>query len=251
MDHLRKALTHCTYPKWAIARVERRFTKPTSEAVRKVMMLITRAFLVLSPQPMELNPKGHIGSMQKHKKICSMYGIQTHFKGNSTIKNFRVSFKDKHPMENKSGAIYWFQCGDLSCDEEYIGETSRTFGEGFKEHLKEPSPIYNHSHNTGCTTTQDNFQIIWREDHGIARTIKESIYIRVNNPTLNRYMGKFSLHHIWDRVLPNTPGLKIKRHAQDIGHVQSTQPNTSMHFFTGSMEHPQRTSLSDHVHRTS
>ena len=31
MDHLRKALTHCKYPKWAIDRVERRLTKPTSE----------------------------------------------------------------------------------------------------------------------------------------------------------------------------------------------------------------------------
>ena len=59
-----------------------------------------------------------------------------------------------------------------------------TSEERFKEHLKEPSPIYNHSHNTGHTTTQDNFQIIGREDNGIARTIKESIYIRVNTPLL-------------------------------------------------------------------
>ena len=51
----------------------------------------------------------------------------------------------------------------------------------------------------------------------IARTIKESIYIRVNNPTLNRNISKFNLHHIWDRVLLNTPGLKIKKHVQDIG----------------------------------
>ena len=126
----------------------------------------------------------------------------------------------------KSGAIYWFQCGDLACDEEYIGETSRTFRERFKEHLKEPSPIHNHSCNTVHTTTQDNFQIIGREDHGIARTIKESIYIRVNNPTLNRNIDKFNLHHIWDRILPNTPGLQIRRRVQNIGHAQSTQPNT-------------------------
>ena len=31
MDHLRKALTHCKYPKWAIDAVERRLTKSTSE----------------------------------------------------------------------------------------------------------------------------------------------------------------------------------------------------------------------------
>ena len=153
-------------------------------------------------------------------------------------------------MENKSGAIYWFQCGDHVCDEEYIGETPRTYEERFKEHLKEPFPIHNHSCTTGHTTTQDNFQIIGREDHGIARTIKESIYIRVHNPTLNRNIGKFNLHHIWDRVLLNIPWLKINRHVKGtppIGHAQSTQPNTPMHIFTGSMEHAQRTTLSMHI----
>ena len=64
------------------------------------------------------------------------------------------------------------------------------------------------------------------EDHGTARTIKESISIRVKNPTLNRNIGIFNLHHIWDRFLLNTHGLKIKEHAQAIGHAQSTQPNT-------------------------
>ena len=154
-------------------------------------------------------------------------------------------------MENKSGTIYWFQFGDLACDEEYIGKTTMTFGERFKEHLKEPSPIHNHSQYTGHTATQDNFQIIGREDHGIARTIKESIYIGVNNPTLNRNIGMLNLHHIWDRVLLNSPGLKMKRHAQNIGHAQSNQPNTPMHFFTGSMEHAQRTPLHEYAHRTS
>ena len=31
------------------------------------------------------------------------------------------------------------------------------------------------------------------EDQGLARTIKESIYIRVNNPTLNQNIGKYNL----------------------------------------------------------
>ena len=98
------------------------------------------------------------------------------------------------------------------CDEEYIGETSRTFRERYKEHLKEPSPIYGHSNHTGNSTNPNNFTIIRREDHGLARTIKESIYIRVNNSTLNRNVGKYNLLHIWDRVLINTPELRISNH---------------------------------------
>ena len=31
MEHLRKALTHCKYHKWALDKEEKRLTKPTSE----------------------------------------------------------------------------------------------------------------------------------------------------------------------------------------------------------------------------
>ena len=99
---------------------------------------------------------------------------------------------------------------DLGCDDEYIGETSRTFGERYKEHLKAPSAIHHHSSQTGHTTNQNNFQIIGREGQNLARNIKESIYIRVNNPSLDNNIGKFNLSHIWDRVLLNTNGLSLK-----------------------------------------
>ena len=41
-------------------------------------------------------------------------------------------------------------------------------------------------------------------------TIKESMYIRVNNPTLNRNIGKYNLPHIWDKILFSIPELKKK-----------------------------------------
>ena len=63
------------------------------------------------------------------KKICRKYGTQTHFKGNRTMKNILVKPKDKEPLERKSGAIYCSQCGVLTCDEEYIEETSKTLAE--------------------------------------------------------------------------------------------------------------------------
>ena len=203
MDHLRKHSLTVSTPKWDFDRVEKRLTKPTSEVSNVANSQGTAG---AQPTTNEVKTKGHIvipniqGLCKSIRKICSRFGIQTHFKGNSTINNLLVSPKDKNPMANKSGVIYWFQCGDLTCDGEYIEETSRTFGERFKEHMKEPLPIHNHVSSTGHPTTQDSFQIIGREDHGIARTIKESIYIRVNNPTLNRNIGKLNSHHIWDRV---------------------------------------------------
>ena len=164
----------------------------------------------------EVQSKGHIvipytqGLCESIRKICGRYGIQTHFKGGRTIKNLLVSPKDKDPMVNQSGAIYRYQCGDLGCDDEYIGETSKTFGERYKEHPKAPSAIHHHSIQTGHPTNQNNFQIVGREGYNLARNIKESIYIRVNNPSLNNNIGKFNLSHIWDRVLLNTKGLTLK-----------------------------------------
>ena len=178
-EHLRKVLTHCKYSKWASDRVKKRLSKPTSEASNGADSQGTTGAQLTTN---EVKTKGHIvipytkGLCKSIRKICSRYSIQTHFKGNSTIKNLLVFPKDKDPMVNKSWAIYWFQCGDLTCNDEYIGETCRTLGERLKDHLKEPSPIHNHSINTGHPITQNNFQMIGREDHGTARTIKESIY---------------------------------------------------------------------------
>ena len=45
----------------------------------------------------------------------------------------------------------------------------------------------------------------------MSRYIKESIFTWVNKPTLNNNIGKFNLPYIWDRVLINTPGLKLNK----------------------------------------
>ena len=120
-------------------------------------------------------------------------------------------------------------------------------------HLKEPSPVYGHSHYSGHSTNPDNFTIKGREDHGLTRTIKESKYLRVNNPTLNRNVGKYYLHHIWDRVLLNTPDHNINdnghEHSTPIsGHVQSIPTNRHLHRTIG---HTGNAQTSEHVHGTS
>ena len=213
-EHLRKALTQCKYPKLALDRVEKRLYKSSSEAIDGANNQGATGAPAITR---EVKSKGHIvipyiqGLCESIKKICGRYGIQTHFKDGSTIKNLLVSPKDKDPMVNQGDAIYWYQCGDLGCDDEYIGETSRTFSERYKEHLKEPSPIHHYNNQTNHPINHNNFKIIGREGHHIFRYIKEFIFIRVNNPTLNNNVGKFNLPHIWDRVLINTPGLKLNK----------------------------------------
>ena len=146
---------------------------------------------------------------ESFKNTCSKYCTQTSFKGNTIIKQVLMKSKDQDPMDKKSWVIYSYQCNHIACNEAYIGETARTLGERCKEHLKPPSPIHAPLQQTGHNTTFTSFNIIGREDQGLARTIKESIYMRVNNPTLNQNIGKYNPSHIWDRVLFNTPGLTL------------------------------------------
>ena len=80
----------------------------------------------------------------------------------------------------------------------------------YKEHLKAPSPIFEHQNITGHITTVENFKIIGRKGQNMTRAIKEAIYIRVNSPTLNRNIGKYNLPHIWNKVLFAFPELKTK-----------------------------------------
>ena len=118
--------------------------------------------------------------------------------------------KDKDTILKKSGVIYKYSCGRVDCGEEYIGESGRTFGERYREHMRSPSPIMDHHNTTGHEVSLENFTIVGREDNNIARNIREAIFIRVNDPSLNRNIGKFQLPHIWDEVLAKSPELHLK-----------------------------------------
>ena len=199
-NHIHRALSKCKYPAWAINRTKLKMSTPRTNK---------------NSEKKNIN-KGHItvsyceGLSESIKNTCKKYGIQVFFKSGKSIKDELVAPKDKDHITKKSGIIYRYKCNRLECDEEYIGETARTFGERYKEHLKAPSPIYDHSNITGHNTTLNNFSIVGREEQNLSRLIKESMFIRVNNPSLNKNIGKYHLPHVWDEVLINNMELKLK-----------------------------------------
>ena len=99
------------------------------------------------------------GLSESLKRACRKHGVQVYLKGGMTNKNLPVAPKDKDPILKKSGVIYRYMCDRVKCDEEYIGESSSTFGERFREHQKAPSPRYDHYNITGHNFTIEKFSI--------------------------------------------------------------------------------------------
>ena len=112
IQHLRKAVITCKYPKWALDKVERRFTSNNQEESNMRNSQGEQCEEVnenpsSNPEGRDFTKdkysKGHIvipytqGLEESIKNICKRYGIKTHFKGNRTIKNILVKPKDKDP----------------------------------------------------------------------------------------------------------------------------------------------------------
>ena len=52
--------------------------------------------------------------------------------------------------------------------------------------------------------------LLGRGDQNVTRAIQEAILIRVNDPSLNRHVGKYHQPHILDEVLHKTSELTFK-----------------------------------------
>ena len=150
------------------------------------------------------------GISESMKKICSEYGVQVYFKGGNTIKNLLMAPKDQDTIQKKVESYTDTNVTRWNMMRNILENPLEHLEERFKEHLKAPCPIYDHFNITGHNVTMENFSIVGREDQNLCRWIKEALFIRVNNPSLNKNIGKYHLPHIWNEVLHNTSELKLK-----------------------------------------
>ena len=74
--------------------------------------------------------------------------------------------------------------------------------------LQSPSPIHLHSTTTGHPMDPEQFSIVHKEVNSQSRTMKEAMFIWIQDPTLNRNLGKYQLPHIWDQLLMASPTLQ-------------------------------------------
>ena len=121
------------------------------------------------------------GTSQKFKRLCKVKGIQVHYRGTNTHRTQLVKPKDKDPKTQKGGIIYHYKCPHINCPDAYIGESGRALGDRVKEHLKAPSPIFQHSTTTGHALDSHNFNIIHKEVPGPSK--KPCSYASMTQPS--------------------------------------------------------------------
>ena len=215
LDHLRKALQACLFPNWDLNRIQHQFElKHNQEDIQTEGQQSNHNNRDNTNNKQHKNismvvPYIH-GLVEIFKRTCNKQGFQVNFKGTNIIKQLLMAPKHRDSKLHKTEVVYKYKCPQIYCTEEYIGVSGRTFGDRYKEHLKAPSPIHLHTTITEHPVSPDCFSIVDRESHGMVKNFREVMYIRVNEPSLNRNLGKFQLPHVLDQVLQDTPTLHLK-----------------------------------------
>ena len=104
--------------------------------------------------------------------------------------------KDFDPQSLRSRVVYKFQCA--SCNACYIGETTRHLSTRIREHLvsDKSSHIYKHlqeSETCKNSCSAESFTILDYATSKFQIKIKEALYIKWDNPSLNGQLKQLDL----------------------------------------------------------
>ncbi len=193
-------MVNCGYPDWVIERGKTEVISPTekskdhSDTERKV-----NKGLVVLPYIQ--------GLTETLARVYKSYGIQTCIKPTTTLRQELVSPKDKVLKQDVIGAIYMILCEDNYCSDFYIGETERRLKTRFQEHTR-PSSVptsdvaeHIHLEAPGHQVNIESVKVLDKDHRYFERGVKESIYIRAHQPTLNRHPGRHQLSPVYNNIL--------------------------------------------------
>ena len=104
------------------------------------------------------------------------------------------SFKDKLPLQCRSGVVYYTQCTKCGPSQAYVGKTINTLYERFYSsngHLNpatKDSKLLGHKQNSGdpeCDFVFEEIKIIDSSHHDLRLKYIESIYLKLDKQNLN------------------------------------------------------------------
>ena len=129
------------------------------------------------------------GFSEQIRRVYGKYGIPTYFKPTNTLRQLLVKPKDPLSKENVVGPVYKVKCEEW--DAVYVGETERSLKARFSQHQRLSSTtweVFKHIHvdHPQHSVELDNTEVLTTEPRWFERGVKEAIYIRALNPSLNR-----------------------------------------------------------------
>ena len=182
LTHIKTALHHCQFPSWALNQWEHKFNQPQPPAAPANSNNNNNNSSNSNKYKATIVVPYINKTAEKFKRLCKSRGIQVHFKGTNALRTALGNPKDKDPKTNQTDIIYKYQCPHIHCTSSYIGESGRSLGERVKEHFKAPSPIHHHSATTGHPMDPNQFNIVHKEVNSQSRTIKEAMFIHMQDP---------------------------------------------------------------------
>ena len=213
-QHIRSALKNCNYPEWSFKRVllaKQKVNK--SEKNRDSTREKSRGHVTLPYIQ---------GVSEKMSRIMKSHGISCSHKPFQKLRDLLVHPKDKLKPLEQSGVIYKVPC--KQCDSVYVGETGRVLSVRIKEHESEVSKVSNSRRFTRLSSSQatqehwksaltdhvmvhnhiinfEDVKVLDKASEKNLRLIKEAVYIRAHNNTVNRDQGGHYLSHAYDDLI--------------------------------------------------
>ena len=116
----------------------------------------------------------------------------------STNLSTQFPVKDKIDFRHKHNLVYYGECPDEGCKDDYVGETKRCIVERINDHSSKDnsSHLLKHTRENGHTHVwEKDFQILANNyESNFNRKISESLFIRQLKPTLNVNKKSITLH---------------------------------------------------------
>ena len=200
-NHIKKSLRKCGYPDWVFSENQKDRDERgcgTGNIKRGHEAWVTIPYIR--------------GLSENIKNILKEHGVTVFYKPQNTLRQQLVKVKDKQPVDKRSNLVYGITCGGEGCTEIYVGETLQSIRARLKQHQRpnsnpaQNSAVYCHLKDTGHVLHSKGVKILDNERDWRRRGIKEALWERVEDPTLNRKGGlRFSLSHTWDRALSSVP----------------------------------------------
>ena len=139
-------------------------------------------------------------------------GLSVSITSRGSLRETLVKPKDKLKKEETTGHVYHIPCAGAnltSCPGTYVGETERTAMARFQEHTstsmnalgKYKSAMLQHAREHNHHFRKEDVSILSSEQDWVKRGIKEAIFIKALNPSINIDPGRHSLSSHFDAIL--------------------------------------------------